>query len=109
MNSENPDAPSSIGECGPEPIQLLEKAGLDVRLNSSGHGLALEDVIALGKDCVGIIAGLKRLDDATLVQFPNRCVVSRLAAGVENPMDNFVGCLHRILEIVPMVMRRRET
>lgn len=76
--------PSSFGECGPEPIRLLEDAGLDFALNSSGRRLTIEEVIGLGRDSVGLIAGLERLDAVALAQFPKLRVISRLGSGVEN-------------------------
>ena len=76
--------PSSFCECGPEPIRLLKRAGLDFELNSSGRRLTIEEVIGLGRDCVGLIAGLEQLDDSALEQLPNLRIISRLGSGVEN-------------------------
>ena len=76
--------PSSFGECGPEPIRLLEDAGFDFELNSSGRRLTMEEVVGLGRDSVGLIAGLERLDALALEQLPKLRVISRLGSGVEN-------------------------
>ncbi len=76
--------PSSFGECGSEPLELLENADLDVQLNPRKRRLTSDEVIALGSDCVGILAGLECLDDATLEQFSNLLVISRLGSGVDN-------------------------
>lgn len=76
--------PSSFGECGPEPLRLLQKSGLDIQLNPKKRRLSVEEVVSLGSDCVGIIAGLENLDAATLSRFSNLRVVSRLGSGVDN-------------------------
>ncbi len=76
--------PSSFGECGSEPLQLLQESGLDIQFNPKKRRLSREEVIALGSDCVGIIAGLEKLDADTLSCFPNLRVVSRLGSGVDN-------------------------
>ena len=52
--------PSSFGECGSEPLQLLQASGLDIQFNSKKRRLSREEVISLGSDCVGIIAGLEK-------------------------------------------------
>jgi len=76
--------PSSFGECGPEPLQLLRESGLDIQFNPKKRRLSREEVVSLGSDCVGIIAGLEKLDADTLSCFPNLRVVSRLGSGVDN-------------------------
>ena len=76
--------PSSFGECGSEPLQLLQASGLDIQLNAKKRRLSREEVISLGSDCVGIIAGLEKLDADTLSCFSNLRVVSRLGSGVDN-------------------------
>ena len=76
--------PSSFGECGSEPLQLLQASGLDIQLNAKKRRLSREEVISLGSDCVGIIAGLEKLDADTLSYFSNLRVVSRLGSGVDN-------------------------
>lgn len=63
---------------------MLGNAGLDVKMNTEKRRLTPDEVIDLGSDCVGIIAGLERLDEPMLIQFPYLRVISRLGAGLEN-------------------------
>ena len=76
--------PSSFGECGSEPLQLLQASGLDIQFNLKQRRLSREEVVSLGSDCIGIIAGLEQLDADTLSHFRNLRVVSRLGSGVDN-------------------------
>jgi D-3-phosphoglycerate dehydrogenase len=76
--------PSSFGECGSEPLQLLQESGLDIQFNPKQRRLSREEVVSLGSDCIGIIAGLEQLDADTLSRFRNLRVVSRLGSGVDN-------------------------
>ena len=76
--------PSSFGECGPKPIQLLEESGYEIQMNPNKRRLTSDEVVSLGSDCIGIIAGLEKLDADTLSRFANLRVVSRLGSGVDN-------------------------
>ena len=51
--------PSSFGECGPRPIQLLEESGYEIQMNPNKRRLTSDEVVSLGSDCIGIIAGLE--------------------------------------------------
>lgn len=76
--------PSSFGECGSDPIRLLEDAGFNVTINSTGRRMIPEDVLRLGKECVGLIAGVEYLDAATLAELSRMRVISRLGSGLDN-------------------------
>jgi len=76
--------PSSFGECGPKPMQLLEESGYEIQMNPNKRRLTSDEVVSLGSDCIGIIAGLEKLDADTLSRFSNLRVVSRLGSGVDN-------------------------
>ena len=76
--------PSSFGECGLEPFKLLEQNGIEYHINPKKRRLTSEEVLDLGRDCVGIIAGLETLDKNTLQQFSNLQVISRLGSGLDN-------------------------
>ena len=76
--------PSSFGECGVEPLRLLERADLEVQLNRKGRRLTTSEVIALGTGCAGLIAGVELLDETVLGKLPSLRALSRLGSGMEN-------------------------
>ena len=55
-------SPSSIGQISLKPFELLEVNGYEVVNNPFGRKLTKEETITLGKDCVGIVAGVETLD-----------------------------------------------
>ena len=77
-------SPSSFGECGNEPLQLLKDFGLEVTLNPFGRKLTEIEVIELGKDSIGIIAGLEPLNTKVIDSCPNLKCISRVGVGMDN-------------------------
>ena len=77
-------SPSSFGQCGTEPLDLLSQAGFEVIINPHGRRLTAEEVIELAKGCVGIIAGLEPLDRDVLGQLPTLRCISRVGVGLDN-------------------------
>lgn len=75
---------SSFGECSTQPITMLKEAGLEVILNPYKRRMTSEEVLALAKDCIGIIAGVENLDSNTLSGLKNLRVISRVGVGLEN-------------------------
>jgi len=63
---------------------MLEAAGVDIVTNESGRKLTAEETVALCGECVGILAGTERYDEATLRSLPALRVLSRIGAGVDN-------------------------
>lgn len=77
-------SPSSFGKCGSEPIDLLKKKGFEVILNPYGRKLTSDEVRILGKDCVGIIAGVETLNSDVLKTLPKLKCISRCGTGIDN-------------------------
>lgn len=77
-------SPTSFGECGLEPLQLLEKSGLEIVRNSLGRRLTPDDVIRMGSDCIGMIAGVEPLTSDVLKQLPQLKCISRCGVGMDN-------------------------
>jgi D-3-phosphoglycerate dehydrogenase / 2-oxoglutarate reductase len=75
---------SSFGKCGCKPIDLLEENNCQIILNPYGRKLKPEEVIALGKDCIGIIAGVESLDAMILESLPKLRCISRCGSGIDN-------------------------
>jgi len=77
-------SPTSFGKCGSQPLKLLEKNNYEVILNPFGRKMTPDETIKLGKDCVGIIAGVEPLDAAVLESLPHLRCISRCGSGVDN-------------------------
>lgn len=77
-------SPSSFGQCGAEPLDLLTKAGFEPIINPFGRRLTADEVVGLGHECVGIVAGLEPLDRNVLDQLPTLRCISRVGVGMDN-------------------------
>lgn len=77
-------SPSSMGKVGPEPFQLLEKHGFKVINNPYGRKLTEEEVIEIGKDCIGIVAGVEPLTARVMDAIPNLKCISRVGVGMDS-------------------------
>lgn len=77
-------SPSSFGKCGREPIDLLEKNNFKMINNPYGRKLTSEEVIDIGKDCIGIIAGVEPLNASVLESFAKLKCISRCGSGMDN-------------------------
>lgn len=76
-------SPSSFGECGPEPLHMLKSAGFEPVLNPYGRKLTEAETIALGKDIVGVVAGVENYSKNVLDQLGDLKCISRVGVGVD--------------------------
>lgn len=77
-------SPSSMGQCGSEPFDLLRKNGYEVINNPYGRKLTEDEVIELAKDCVGIVAGVEPLTARVMDALPNLKCISRVGVGMDS-------------------------
>ncbi len=75
---------SSFGVHDRAPLDRLEAAGVDYRLNPHGRRLAPSETRELLRGAAGLIAGTERLDRAVLEAAPDLRVISRCGAGLDN-------------------------
>lgn len=75
---------STFAEFGNEPLRLLDQSGLDYSSNHLGRRLVREEIIKMGKDCDGIIAGVEPYDDYVLDSLPKLRCISRCGVGIDN-------------------------
>ena len=75
---------SSFGEFDDTPVRLLDESGFEYVLNPYGRRLKSEEIIELGKDCEGILAGLEPYDDHVLEHLPSLRCISRCGVGIDN-------------------------
>lgn len=77
-------SPSSMGQCGSEPFDLLRENGYEVINNPYGRKLTEDEVIELAKDCVGIVAGVEPLTPKVMDALPCLKCISRVGVGMDN-------------------------
>jgi len=75
---------TTFGEYDKEPLNLLSKNGFQVMPNPYGRKLKKDEVLALCKDAIGIIAGTETLDVDIMETLTTLKVVSRCGTGVDN-------------------------
>jgi D-3-phosphoglycerate dehydrogenase len=77
-------SPSSFGQVGREPFDILEQNGFTIINNPYGRKLTEEEVIELAQDCVGIVAGLEPLTQRVMDALPQLKCISRVGIGMDN-------------------------
>lgn len=77
-------SPSSMGQVGPEPFNLLKEYGYEILNNPYGRKLTEEEVIELASDCVGIVAGVEPLTSRVMDACTHLKCISRVGVGVDN-------------------------
>jgi D-3-phosphoglycerate dehydrogenase len=77
-------SPSSMGQVGPEPFELLKKNGFEVLNNPHGRRLTEDEVLELAQDCVGIVAGVEPLTARVMDALPQLKCISRVGVGMDS-------------------------
>lgn len=77
-------SPSSIGQCGSQPMDLLLKNGYEIIPNPFGRKLTPEETIELAKDAAGVVAGVETYDKSVLDSLPNLKCISRVGVGMDS-------------------------
>ncbi|MCB9757499.1 MAG: phosphoglycerate dehydrogenase [Candidatus Omnitrophica bacterium] len=75
---------STFAQYGEKPVELLKSSGLPFVLNSTGQRLNTDDILKLGQDCQGIIAGVEPYTKDVLSQLPNLRCISRCGVGIDS-------------------------
>jgi len=74
----------TFSEYSETPLKLLKNAGVEIVQNKLGHRLNQSEIIQLGKDCDGVIAGVEPYDAYVLNSLPNLKCISRCGVGVDS-------------------------
>lgn len=77
-------SPSSMGQCGSEPFDLLRENGFEIVNNPYGRKLTEDEVVDLAKECVGIVAGVEPLTARVMDALPGLKCISRVGVGMDN-------------------------
>ncbi len=75
---------STFAEYGQKPLALLQKSCFLYVINTSGQRLTSDDIVKLGRDCHGIIAGVEPYTSEVLIQLPQLKCISRCGVGIDN-------------------------
>lgn len=75
---------SSFGKYDETPVKKLKGNGFEVVMNPYGKRLTKKETVELGKDCVGIVAGVEEYDKEVLEQLPKLKVLSRCGTGTDS-------------------------
>jgi D-3-phosphoglycerate dehydrogenase / 2-oxoglutarate reductase len=75
---------SSFGAAGPEPLDELRAAGVEVLENPHGRKLSEDEVAELAREADGVIAGTEPLTEAVMEQCTRLRVISRVGVGMDN-------------------------
>jgi D-3-phosphoglycerate dehydrogenase / 2-oxoglutarate reductase len=84
MKSKILTSPSSFGQISNKPFVLLKHHGFEVINNPFGRKLTEEEVISLGKDCIGIVAGVEPLNASVMDALPHLRCISRVGVGMDS-------------------------
>lgn len=74
----------TFSEYNDAPLTLLRKSTFDYLLNMLGRRLTGEEVVKLGANCIGIVAGLEPYDEQVLTRMPALRCISRCGVGTDN-------------------------
>ena len=77
-------SPSSFGKISSDPFDLLEKNGYEVINNPFGRRLTEDEVIEIGKECIGIVAGVEPLTARVMDNLPALKCISRVGVGMDS-------------------------
>jgi D-3-phosphoglycerate dehydrogenase len=75
---------SSFGAAGPEPLDELRSAGVEILENPHGRKLSEDEVAELVREADGVIAGTEPLTEAVMEQATRLRVISRVGVGMDN-------------------------
>ncbi|MFB3883631.1 MAG: phosphoglycerate dehydrogenase [Thermodesulfobacteriota bacterium] len=75
---------STFAEYDKAPLDLLKESGFPYFLNPLGRRLNREEIVEMGRDCEGVIAGVEPYDDFVLDRMPNLRCISRCGVGIDN-------------------------
>ena len=75
---------STFAEFGDDPLQLLQKSPFPIKLNPLQRRLQKQEIIEMGKESIGIIAGVEPYDHEVLEQLTHLRCLSRCGVGIDN-------------------------
>ena len=80
---------STFSEYGDEPLNILNKSGIDYHVNPLGRRLVKQEIMNMGGDATGIIAGVEPYNAEVLRELTKLKCISRAGVGIDNIDLNF--------------------
>jgi len=84
MNHKIFVALSTFAEYNESPLNLLRESGYTYYINPLGKRLGRDEIIEMGKESEGVIAGVEPYDEYVLENLPNLRCISRCGVGIDN-------------------------
>ncbi len=75
---------SAFAQQDEAPLKLLQESGYPFKINPLGKRLSQDELIELGRDYEGVIAGLEPYNDYVLEHMPKLRCISRCGVGIDN-------------------------
>ena len=75
---------STFGKHSDEPRILLDQSGFTYKINSIGQRMTPEEILKLGKNCKGLVAGVETYSAETLEKLTNLRCISRCGSGIDS-------------------------
>ena len=75
---------STFAQYGEEPLSILKNSKIDYSINHLGRRLVKEEIVEMGCDASGIIAGVEPYDVEVLSNIPQLKCISRAGVGISN-------------------------
>lgn len=75
---------STFSEYSKSPLNLLRESGCTYYINPLGRRLVRDEIIEMGRETEGVIAGVEPYDEYVLESLPNLRCISRCGVGIDN-------------------------
>ena len=75
---------STFAKSGEEPLALLKRSKIDYLINPLGRRIKAHEILEMGFDATGIIAGLEPYNKDVILNLPNLKCISRVGVGIDN-------------------------
>jgi len=106
MKNEIFIALSTYAEYGKTPLMLLQESGVHYSLNHLGRRLIRQEIVEMGLNATGIVAGVEPYDSEVLSHLPNLKCISRAGVGVDNIDLDYANNRNIIIKNTPDVVIR---
>ncbi len=75
---------STFAEYSDKPLRLLEESGFTFFVHDSGKRMDPDEIVKVGKNCKGLIAGVEKYSSDTLNEMPDLKCISRVGVGIDS-------------------------
>jgi len=97
---------STFAQYGEQPLILLNTSGIEYSFNTLGRRLVRKEIVQIGSNASGIIAGVEPYDAEVLCQLSNLKCISRAGVGIDNIDLDYARMNNIIIRNTPDVVIR---